>query len=242
MTDRDARAQQEGPAWQLPGEYHIVNPPVTEDAAIYVTPSPQRDHDGILISPDCVFDDVMLDLETLGTLPTAPVVSVGACCFDVKSKTIGRTFYMPVRLESAQLAHASVGTLQWWLKQSEQARAVFSQPGAMTLPYVLAGFRDFLCRTGPAMRGQATDVRVWGNGADFDNAILANAYGEDQLPWRFFNSRCYRTAINLLDEARRWRIDRSAGTHHNALDDAIAQARHLIIVTHKFAAAVNGGK
>ena len=49
---------------------------------------------------------------------------------------------------------------------------------------------------------------LWGNGSDFDNAILANAYRAigQQQPWKFWNNRCsgppcgrkaYHSALNV---------------------------------------------
>lgn len=84
----------------------------------------------------------------------------------------------------------------------------------------LAAFADWLASEhGP-------DVKVWGNGADFDNVILGSAYRRlgKSIPWAFYNSRCYRTVKSLQPGCR---IER-AGTHHNALDDAKSQALHLM--------------
>jgi inhibitor of KinA sporulation pathway (predicted exonuclease) len=67
---------------------------------------------------------------------------------------------------------------------------------------------------------------VWGNGADFDNPILAAAYRATGISqgWKPYNGRCYRTIKNLAPQVRLVRT----GTHHNALDDARAQAQHLL--------------
>jgi hypothetical protein len=42
--------------------------------------------------------------------------------------------------------------------------------------------------------------------------------------WRSYNSRCYRTVKQQFPDIT---IVRS-GTHHNALDDARAQAAHMV--------------
>lgn len=67
---------------------------------------------------------------------------------------------------------------------------------------------------------------LWGNGSDFDNVILASAYRSCNLevPWKFWNNRCYRTVKALRPDIK---IHRS-GTYHNALDDAVSQAEHLM--------------
>jgi exodeoxyribonuclease VIII len=43
-------------------------------------------------------------------------------------------------------------------------------------------------------------------------------------PWRHWNDRCYRTVKSLYPDVKLERV----GTHHNAVDDAESQARHLI--------------
>jgi exodeoxyribonuclease VIII len=88
----------------------------------------------------------------------------------------------------------------------------------------LLDFDLFLSRYGE-------DVKIWGNGASFDNVILANAYRRNDLniPWKYYNDRCYRTMKSLAPHIKMER----EGTHHNALSDAISQANHLIRIMAK---------
>ena len=67
---------------------------------------------------------------------------------------------------------------------------------------------------------------MWGNGAEFDNVILSQAYKnvEKEVPWQYYNNRCYRTVKNLFPHIEMERV----GAHHNALDDAKSQAEHLL--------------
>jgi exodeoxyribonuclease VIII len=70
-------------------------------------------------------------------------------------------------------------------------------------------------------------VKLWGNGADFDNAILVNCFANTNIEpcWKFWNHRCYRTLKSLSgDKSKPKRV----GTYHNALDDAITQAVHAM--------------
>jgi hypothetical protein len=68
-------------------------------------------------------------------------------------------------------------------------------------------------------------LKLWGNGASFDNAIVAHCYKAVDMepPWNFWNDRCYRTlkalACPVITQA-------SSGVLHNALDDAKRQADH----------------
>jgi len=169
--------------------------------------------------------DVMIDLETMGQGPDAAIVAIGAVEFNRETCELGATFYTAVDLESSVRAGGVIdaGTVMSWLRQSAEARAALSVAEAVQLPTALAAFSGWL-------RGRAdlSKVRIWGNGADFDNVILGNAYRRLQLlqPWKFWNSRCYRT---WKSEHRDVAMER-AGVHHNALDDAISQAQHMLQV------------
>lgn len=74
-------------------------------------------------------------------------------------------------------------------------------------------------------------VKVWGNGANFDNVILTESYRACLVarPWGTFDDACFRTLKNL---GRDLGIAAPAfkGVKHNALDDAKHQARHAITI------------
>lgn len=163
---------------------------------------------------------VMVDLETLGTRPHDCILSIGAVEFDLVDG-IGREFYTTIDpVASKNLGFkATVSTLEWWSKQSVEAReAAFK--GEKHPEEALRMFTAWL----------PSDVVLWGNGSDFDNVLLSAAY--DRLgfptPWKFWNNRCYRTMKNLLKGPPLERV----GDHHNALDDAKSQANHLIALMH----------
>lgn len=160
---------------------------------------------------------VMIDLETMGTHYNAPIVAIGACVFTEDG--LGETFYQPISLASAveHGAEMDPNTVIWWMQQSDDARnEVILASGDMT--EALAGFRRWIESLGE-LEG------VWGNGASFDNVILTQAYRRqgENAPWPFFKDRCYRT-VKSFSKVKMERV----GTHHNAVDDALSQAAHLI--------------
>lgn len=163
-------------------------------------------------------EHVMVDLETADNVPTSAIVSIGALVFQGPNR--GAAFYTAVDLESSLRLGLteSRDTMSWWAKQCPDARAVFTDPDRLPVLTALSNFYDFI--------SGLTCPRVWGNGADFDNAILQTAYrlAGRQPPWDHWNSRCYRTAMACL------RLPTSrVGTYHNALDDAKTQADHLLL-------------
>lgn len=163
---------------------------------------------------------VMIDLETFGNAPGSVIVSIGAVTFD--REKIHDTFYRRIDAQSCADAGLTLdpSTVMWWLMQSEAARAEIVKGGDDLLE-VLASFACWLPK-GDELEG------VWGNGANFDNALMQAAYRAVKLPlpWKFWQDRCYRTTKNEHPEVPM----RRTGTHHNALDDAQSQAEHLIAV------------
>lgn len=161
----------------------------------------------------------MVDLETLGTLPTSAIVAIGAVAFTNTGQVLG-DFERVVDIQSSIDAGCSVtgDTIKWWLNQSNEARAMFQMP-SVDLLTALIDFKDWL-----ALYNLDT-IKVWGNGASFDNAILAHAYHTQgsPLPWKFWNDRCFRT---LAAQSPHIKIQR-VGVYHNTLDDAKTQMQHL---------------
>jgi DNA polymerase III epsilon subunit-like protein len=161
---------------------------------------------------------VMIDLESLGTKPGSALVALGAVKFG--NGEILAEFYERIDVESCvQLGlEMDTSTVMWWLKQADGPRLEITQPGKH-LAEVLGNFSQWI---------GAEDVEVWGNGAAFDNVLLSCAYDAAirKRPWKYSGDRCYRTIKNLHPEVPMVRD----GTHHNALDDARDQARHLMAI------------
>lgn len=161
---------------------------------------------------------IMLDLETLSTSSNAMIMSIGAVVFDETGLSAEFHRKINIELDNQCGAEISASTVCWWAQQSEQAREIFINSVDEFLP-TLMDFSAFLDHYAP-------NAEIFGNGADFDNVILANAYRRAGLiqPWGKYKNRCYRTLKNLAPQLK---IARS-GTHHNALDDARSQAEHAI--------------
>lgn len=162
--------------------------------------------------------DCMIDLETVDNSVTSAIASIGAVLFD-KDGVSEDKFYCVVDTKSCIDFGMTVSedTLNWWKKQSPEAQAIFlPQTPKATLPEALTAFSAWL-------KGKGGKY-VWGNGADFDNAIMSYAYRICGLPqpWKFSDSRCFRTIKNGVYIASR------AGVYHNAVDDAETQALYMI--------------
>lgn len=168
-------------------------------------------------------DDYMIDLETLDTSPTAAILSIGACRFN-EDEIANNGFYRAVTIQSNidEGRTISGDTLAWWMGQGERAKAVFTDKTAVPLSQALDELREWI---GTPL--QQKNARVYGNGSDFDIAILNHAYlsGKQTPPWQHWNVRCFRTIKNEPKARAVQKPDNALA--HNALFDAIAQAQHL---------------
>jgi len=102
------------------------------------------------------------------------------------------------------------------MEQSEEARKEILADGE-PLNKVLADFATFI----------PIDAKVWGNGSNFDIGKLETAYGFDHIPWKFWNIRDVRTICELSKGLVSKNDIEFIGEKHNALDDAIHQARYV---------------
>lgn len=164
-------------------------------------------------------NNIMVDLETLDTVPTALILSIGAVAF-TDTGAVLEAFEAVIDLQSCVDAGLTISsdTVNWWLNQSPDAQKVFTQD-SIPLGDALMKFGQWVHKF------DHKTVKMWGNGASFDNAILANGYRamSTPLPWMFYNDRCYRT---LKAQQPHIRCERT-GVYHNALDDAKTQMNHL---------------
>lgn len=173
---------------------------------------------------------VMVDLETMGKKHNAPIVAIGAVLFDPATGSIGESFYKVVCLESSVNWGAVIdpSTVIWWLKQSSEARSAIVNDDAIPLQDALLQFREFVSDN---VAGGSKKAQVWGNGASFDNSILRSAYDciAEDYPWEYWNDRDVRTMVELgqaisFDPKTTIPFE---GSRHNALADAIHQARYV---------------
>ena len=165
----------------------------------------------------------VVDLETLSTRANACIVSIGVVKFTIQDGILEEFF---VNVDPASCKeyglHFDKDTIEWWTKQSKEARESW-QKDPVSLPEALHRLADFYEKKSP----------IWGFGANFDITILESAYyaigynkdskNREYLPWKFWDIYCLRTLSNILNK----RLEKT-GINHNALHDAIAEAKLII--------------
>ncbi|EFE6143081.1 exonuclease, partial [Escherichia coli] len=184
----------------------------------------------VITSTSRTCDHLMIDLETMGKNPDAPIISIGAIFFDPQTGDMGPEFSKTIDLETAG-GVIDRNTIKWWLKQSREAQSAI-MTDEIPLDDALLQLREFIDENSGEFF-----VRVWGNGANFDNTILRRSYERQGIPcpWRYYNDRDVRTIVELgkaIDFDARTAIP-FEGERHNALDDARYQAKYVSAIWQK---------
>ncbi|WP_454520644.1 3'-5' exoribonuclease domain-containing protein [Enterobacter hormaechei] len=181
-------------------------------------------------SADMLYTHLMVDIESMGEKPDAPIVSIGAVFFDPASGQTGPEFYKVISLESAMEwgGVPDASTILFWLKETSEARSEIVMDHAIPLDDALLQFKDFIAEN--AANGKDT-VQVWGNGATFDNVLLENSYARTGIscPWKYWNNRDVRTIVELgkaVGYTPRHEIP-FEGEPHKAISDARHQVKYV---------------
>ncbi len=118
-------------------------------------------------------------------------------------------------------------TLYWWLERSDEARAAICQENKTDIVTMCTDFKNWLL----SIDDSGQKLRLWGNGASFDNAIVRHAFRQcgNHLPIEYWNDRDMRTILGFYPSTlqAQYRKDTLiSGTHHNALDDSKYQVKY----------------
>lgn len=167
-------------------------------------------------------NNVMIDIETLGTMTNSVILSIGAVQFDENG--FGDEFYSNVNIDSCLERGLAVEgrTILWWMGQDEAARAALGQ-NELSLVAALHGLANTF---------DWNNTLAWCNGLNFDLPILDTAYQACGMPtpWAYYNGRDYRTVKSEMDRDIFKSLEIKPTTAHDALEDAKAQALTLLAI------------
>ncbi|HHZ3935768.1 TPA: RecE family exodeoxyribonuclease, partial [Escherichia coli] len=109
----------------------------------------------IITSTSRTCDHLMIDLETMGKNPDAPIISIGAIFFDPQTGDMGPEFSKTIDLETAG-GVIDRDTIKWWLKQSREAQSAI-MTDEIPLDDALLQLREFIDENSGEFF-----VQVWG--------------------------------------------------------------------------------
>lgn len=157
--------------------------------------------------------DIMIDIETCGTGPSACILTIAAQCFDpLARKNIfqDKWFYTRVDPETQPDRNIEQSTIEWWATQPKQAQEeAFGEDNRVPLVDALNNLAKLIWHS----------RRVWANGPTFDMNILEHAYKSYNiaLPWKYYTVRDARTVYGLCTQ-----LNKYPASHH-ALEDCRRQ-------------------
>tara|TARA_R110000744_G_scaffold170264_4_gene288430 strand:- start:530 stop:1078 length:549 start_codon:yes stop_codon:yes gene_type:complete len=169
-----------------------------------------------------ISNNVMFDLETLGTNNDSQVISIGACVFNKKGEILD-TFYSAIKMCPDVHVKATPSTLLFWLGQGSEAfRSVMSDHESKKIIPALTSLSLWLVN-------YSDNMNTWANGTKFDIGMLERLYLENSLsiPWIYNSDKCMRTVKGFAKKAGISVEVGFEGRPHHALDDAIWQAKYV---------------
>lgn len=165
---------------------------------------------------------IVLDWETLALCPQAKILSLGTAeVWFGREGITGQEWLIDTKETFESVERES--TVAWW-NQPAQAKALkhWVEGSKHQLDDALFAFCQQL-----KLPEYARGYYLWGNGADFDLAILWKLL-EDydmQLPaWDYRRARCFRTLKCMYPQVAMPAFD---GIAHTAMADAMNEAQHL---------------
>lgn len=178
--------------------------------------------------------ELMLDLETLDTKPSAVVLSIGAVVWDTYKKTSTSSelawepvaqFYQALDIQS-QLSEGrtvSESTLLWWMQQDSVAQAEAFSTDREAVAQVLHDFNlfaaDYSGVEGPNDPGV---TRFWASPNTFDFPIWDSLAGDFNMdtPWTYRQKYDVRTVVAEAGySAKDHKADKVIGVPHTPLYD-----------------------
>lgn len=178
--------------------------------------------------------NLMLDIETLGTMETAHILSIGICSFSLEEGVRDIDIKQELQIGLTEQSRSiDANTVRFWLRQPQQTFEKVTKID-LELKTALEKLVDIIT----SYRYSECKVNLWCNGANFDFLVLRNAFAQYGIPtpWAYYEENCIR-AIKALVGANyqplcdivKHRMEAKGLTMspHEALSDALWQAEFV---------------
>ncbi|EDC2355085.1 3'-5' exoribonuclease [Salmonella enterica] len=179
-------------------------------------------------------NNVMIDIETLGTGHHAAIASVAAAIFDSLTGEIAAEEYIRVDWkEDCEIYGGEIdpATVEWWLKKSSAVRAeLIAGDKQLALEDALNSIFSFIER-----HSDVGPVYVWSKSPSFDLSLIKDAAGRTSIPfsvipWKYWNERDVRTIEGIGAQLNISLPYSSKEATHHALADVRGQIRNVVAV------------
>lgn len=189
--------------------------------------------------------ELMVDVETLGTVMGSPVVTIGATLFDPyasdsSEELMRRSLLIRIDISDAVKYSNGVegGTLRWWFEQEDAAIKALVGNDAKSCQEAYKLLEQYCNERGAFANKLFFDdicdfprtCRYWAKDPDFDMRLMQFYYDNPAIsakqPWAFWECRSVRTVQDLAwpDPNDRPVFEVAGGVAHDARWDAVTQA------------------
>lgn len=184
-------------------------------------------------------NNLMIDIETLGTKPGCVILSISAVWFDIETGKTQDVFHQNISTHDSvkQGLKIDVETFMWWMQQSKEAQnKVVELRDLRSLKNTIIRFSQFI------YNNTSKDVKVWGNSSRFDLGILEAAFNlfDIETPWKHYNERDVRTLVSFAPEIKKQ--TKFEGIPHYGIDDCKHQIKYCSKIYNKLNIAKNPNK
>lgn len=166
---------------------------------------------------------ITFDLETLGNTSNAPIVQIGAVVFDIDGNIVNEiSLKCDVETIPPNRFNTDYSTIKWWLQQMVNNKNLIEVfKGELDFYDMISQFSDWV----KTMMKIHKDLTFWSH-ATFDPPILNNNFKNMGIknPIPFRSQRDIRTLTHIAGHID---VKGVRGDAHNALDDAIFQAKYI---------------
>ena len=151
---------------------------------------------------------IMLDVETFGLSPNAVVWQVALLPFDLQEPDpltyLGWREYLPVNPQVEAGNFIEAATLEWWMNQSAEARALMQgnlEGDLAQLQRTIEGLAFQLIQ----IRGLSNRFELWAKGPQFDVVLIERLLTMCRLdiPYKYGEIRDLRTLIAAAELANK---------------------------------------
>lgn len=180
-------------------------------------------------------ENIMIDIETLGTKPGCVILSISAVGFDINTGETLDIFHQNIDIDSSMDRGLKIEkeTILWWLKQPKEAQEKITEHTGHKLRNTLMLFNQWIYNNFPE------DVKVWGNSARFDFGILQFTFDifNYKLPWQHYNERDVRSLVAFAPEIKEEL--KFEGIKHHGIDDCKHQIKYCSKIYQKINSALH---
>lgn len=147
---------------------------------------------------------LMVDIETLDLGARPLITQIGLVPWDMEEDTIlsdGLHTFLPMQpqLELIPQRTISADTFTWWMKQSDEARAVFDKNISDDFDDLPLLLRQFVRRVAQLTNNGKIAYEIWARGPQFDLVAIETLLKDCGFatPWKYDRIRDLRTLMAL---------------------------------------------